>query len=140
VLYINRQFHNLHIKQEGKMESTKLVNYSSLRRVVVNDKGKEGLQAKQSRFARLVGLLIIRADELGYELTFGDAYATSGHMVGSLHYSRLAIDLNLFRDGKYLIKDEDHRELGEYWESLGGSWGGRFGDGNHYSLEHEGRR
>jgi len=30
--------------------------------------------------------------------------------------------------------------LGLYWESIGGSWGGRFGDGNHFSLEHEGRR
>ena len=29
-------------------------------------------------------------------------------------------------------------ELGEYWESIGGSWGGRFNDGNHYSLEHNG--
>jgi len=30
--------------------------------------------------------------------------------------------------------------LGEYWESIGGSWGGRFGDGNHYSLKYKGRR
>ncbi|HBJ0947911.1 TPA: M15 family metallopeptidase, partial [Escherichia coli] len=32
---------------------------------------------------------------------------------------------------------------GEYWESLGGSWGGRFKsrpDGNHFSLEHNGVR
>lgn len=33
--------------------------------------------------------------------------------------------------------------LGQYWESLGGSWGGRFKsrpDGNHFSLEHDGVR
>ena len=48
------------------------------------------------------------------------------------------IDLNLFRGGKMLTTTEDHRPLGEWWESHGGAWGGRFADGNHYSLEHEG--
>ena len=100
------------------------------------------LREKQSLFVRMVARLIDYATELGYELTFGDAYAKSGHINGSFHYSRLAIDLNLFKDGKYLTKTEDHLPLGEFWESIGGSWGGRFGakdgklgkDGNHYSL------
>jgi len=96
------------------------------------------LRSKQSLFALLVTFLIQKAYEMGYEITLGDAWAHDGHKQCSLHYKRLAIDLNLFRDGKYLTRDEDHQELGEYWESLGGSWGGRFGDGNHYSLEHEG--
>ena len=61
-------------------------------------------------------------------------------MPNSLHYIRLAIDLNLFEAGKYLRSSKDHAVLGLYWESLGGSWGGRFGDGNHYSLEHKGVR
>ena len=61
---------------------------------------------------------------------------------------KLAIDLDLFKDGEgfemgckvYLTKTEDHRKLGEFWESLHPlcRWGGRFGDGNHYSLEHGG--
>jgi len=88
----------------------------------------------------MVALLIQCAYEKGYELTFGDAWAKTGHMAKSLHYDRLAIDLNLFKDGKYLSTTEDHKPLGEFWESIGGSWGGRFNDGNHYSLEHEGRR
>lgn len=58
----------------------------------------------------------------------------------SLHKQRLAVDFNLFRDGQYLTGTEDHGPLGECWVSLGGSWGGRFKDGNHYSLEHEGRK
>lgn len=58
----------------------------------------------------------------------------------SLHELGLAVDFNLFRDGVYLDATEAHRPLGEYWESIGGAWGGRFGDGNHYSLEHEGKR
>ena len=98
------------------------------------------LREKQSKFARMVADLIIFAYQNGYELTFGDAYAQTGHRSGSLHYSRLAIDLNLFRDGRYLKKTKYHAPLGEYWEKLGGSWGGRFGDGNHYSLEHGDRK
>ncbi|EJY8354924.1 M15 family metallopeptidase, partial [Cronobacter sakazakii] len=49
----------------------------------------------------------------------------------------------LFINGKYATRTEDYLPLGEYWESLGGSWGGRFKtnpDGNHFSLEHNGVR
>lgn len=103
------------------------------------------LREKQSLFARLVADLIIYAYEQGYELTFGDAYrdvrCRYGHDT-TLHRIRLAIDLNLFLNGKYLTDTEDHRPLGEYWESLHPlcRWGGRFQDGNHYSMEHEGMR
>jgi hypothetical protein len=100
------------------------------------------LRQKQSRFVRMVGLLIDYAYLQGFELTFGDAYALTGHKENSLHGKRLAIDLNLFRNGEYLTTTEAHLPLGELWERLGGTWGGRFSnpDGNHYSLEHEGVR
>ncbi len=105
------------------------------------------LQEKQSLFVKLVGKLITWAYYGGYdyELTFGDAYrspeVTYGHSK-SVHRLRLAIDLNLFKDGKYLDQTEDHRPLGNYWESLHPlcRWGGHFKDGNHYSLEHEGMK
>lgn len=101
------------------------------------------LSQKQAKFLHMTQILIAYAHLLGYELTYGDAYrpinATYGHDK-SLHKVRLAIDLNLFKDGTYLSSTEDHRKLGEFWEYIGGSWGGRFNDGNHYSLEHEGRR
>lgn len=103
----------------------------------------ETLRQKQSRFVWMVRSLIEFAYESGYELTFGDAYRDPRVTYGaknSLHRSRLAIDFNLFKNGRYLSSTESHRPLGEYWESRGGSWGGRFGDGNHYSLEHDGRR
>jgi len=61
-------------------------------------------------------------------------------IVHSIHQDQLAVDFNLFKDGKYLDKTIDHKPLGEFWESIGGTWGGRFGDGNHYSIEHEGRK
>lgn len=63
---------------------------------------------------------------------------TGSGIRGSLHEIGLAVDLNLFKDGRYLASTEDHRPLGEYWESIGGTWGGHFNDGNHYSLEHNG--
>jgi hypothetical protein len=103
----------------------------------------------------MVAMLIDKAFELGYEVTLGDAYRDprvfgkfgvvrpiAYGQAYSCHKIRLAIDLNLFKDGKYLDKTEHHKILGEWWESVGGSWGGRFegGDGNHYSLEHEGHR
>lgn len=96
------------------------------------------LREKQSKFVRMLGQLIFWAYDNGYELTFPSEALP--HMKNSLHYIGLAKDLNLFRCGNYLTETEDHRPLGEYWESLGGTWGGRFGDGNHYSLEHEGRK
>lgn len=104
----------------------------------------------QRRFTRMVADLIVWAYDHGYELTFGEAYRTpeqaalnakSGKgIANSLHTIRLAVDFNLFKDGKFLENSEQHKPLGEYWESIGGSWGGRFGDGNHYSLGWSGRK
>jgi len=114
--------------------------YMKLRRYAPGSDGIEGLREKQSRFVRMIALLIVQADREGYELTFGDAWSRKGHMKGSLHYSRLAFDLNLFMSGEYLTKTKDYKSLGLYWESIGGSWGGRWKDGGHFSLEHEGIR
>lgn len=93
----------------------------------------------------MVANLIIKAEEMGYEVTLGDAYrdprlhGVMGEKKGygsanSFHKQRLAIDINLFKAGQYLEGTEAHKPLGEWWESQGGSWGGRFKDGNHYSL------
>lgn len=104
------------------------------------------LRQKQSLFCRMSALLILKAYEMGYELTYAWAYdppeSNSGRSPGSLHRQRLALDLNLFKDGKFLKKTEDHRPLGEWWEQQHplARWGGRFNDGNHYSLEHGGRK
>lgn len=109
------------------------------------------LGQKQRKFTRMIAQLIEYAYQNGYELTFGDAYRDprlhgdvgvkkSYSSANSLHKSRLAVDFNLFKDGQYLTTTEAHRPLGEYWESIGGAWGGRFNDGNHYSLEHQGRK
>lgn len=111
----------------------------------------------QAEFARLVPRLIDKAFDLGYLVTFGDAYrdprvhGALGVKMGyghpkSGHKQRLAIDLNLFKDldgdgdMDFAETTEAHRQLGEWWEQQHplARWGGRFQDGNHYSFEYGG--
>ena len=68
------------------------------------------LRQKQSKFVRMVALLIQFAYEQGYELTWGDAMAKTGHMPNSLHYVGLAVDFNLFKDGKYMKAKKGYRK------------------------------
>ncbi|STQ72508.1 MULTISPECIES: M15 family metallopeptidase [Hafnia] len=111
------------------------------------------LSEKQQLFVLLIAQLITWANDKGYRLTFGEAYRTpeqaklnaksGAGIANSLHTQRLAVDFNLFINGEWQTKSEAFLPLGEYWESLGGSWGGRFKsrpDGNHFSLEHNGVR
>lgn len=108
----------------------------------------------QRLFAKDVGKLLVWIYEHGYAVTLGEAqrtpemaaiYAKDGRGIAdSLHILKLAIDLNLFKDGKYLGDTESHRPLGEFWESLdiANRWGGRFKrpDGNHYERNFNVRR
>ena len=112
------------------------------------------LSSKQSIFLRNVASLIVWAYGEGYFLTFGEAYrpkemaeiyAKKGKGIkSSLHCDRLAIDFNLFINGKFMTKTEDHRPLGEFWKGLNpmNCWGGDFKrkDGNHYSMRHGKRK
>ena len=111
------------------------------------------LGEKQELFMRLLPRLIDKAHELGFEIRGGDLFRDRrvhgdiGERRGygyknSAHKLKLAIDLNLFLDDKWQTKTEQHRELGEWWESQHElcRWGGRFNDGNHYSLEHNGNK
>jgi hypothetical protein len=103
----------------------------------------------QRLFAKLVGEFITWIYSQGYEVTLGDAYRDPrvhgqyGERTGygapkSFHKKRLAIDLNLFRNGKYLTETEDHKPLGDKWKTMHPDcvWGGDFTrpDGNHYSF------
>lgn len=89
----------------------------------------------------------------GYEFTDGDAYRDprSHGKIGeriaygrrnSNHKRRLARDINLFKDRKWLTKTSDHEFSGKKWESRHPlcRWGGRFNDGNHYSMEYKGQQ
>ena len=87
-------------------------------------------------FTRNIARLIDKAFEMGFLATVGDVKRDPRSLYGkrpSKHWDGLAIDLNLYtQDGTYLEDTEDHAELGAWWESIGGVWGGRWSDGNHY--------
>jgi hypothetical protein len=108
------------------------------------------LSEQQASFAYDVARLITHIFSKGYTCTLGEVFRTKEQAeiyvkqgkgtLRSLHCERLAIDINLFKDGRYLAATESHREFGEFWESLSplNRWGGRFGDGNHYERRREG--
>lgn len=96
----------------------------------------------------------------GYELaenevlrtqTQADANKASGAGISkSLHLLGLASDFNLYINGVYQTTSEAHRPIGQQWKKMHelARWGGEFKDskgnpkpdGNHYSLEWEGRK
>lgn len=110
------------------------------------------LREYQSLFVRLLPRLIDFAYAQGYELTLGEALRTqeqanlnakSGSGISnSLHIDKLAIDLSLFIGGKYVKDSAAYLPLGEFWEQQHPlcRWGGRFKDGNHFSLSPDGKR
>lgn len=112
------------------------------------------LLERQFLFARLLPRLLDKAHELGFEVTGGEwqrspqqakSNAEKGVGIsGSLHILSLAVDLHLFLDGRYLDRSESYAELGEWWEKQNAlcMWGGRFErrDGNHFSVQWEGRK
>ena len=98
-----------------------------------------------------IALLFLKAEQMGYKVTVGewwrsDAEAERHGFKNSNHRKRLAVDINLFKDGVYLTDSADYEPLGIWWEQQSGeyecAWGGRFSnpDGNHFSYEHEGVR
>jgi hypothetical protein len=108
----------------------------------------------QEEFAQSAARLIQKAGQLGYGVTFGEAWRTpeqaklnaanGSGISNSLHTERLAIDLNLFKDGRYITDGEGHDLLGIWWKSLGPKYrhGGDFKkkDWNHYSISPDGVR
>ena len=99
------------------------------------------LGQKRRKFSRMISLLTHWLDVTGQSYFYEDGKCRTGHMKNSLHYIGLAQDFSFFsKTGKYLTTTRAHLKAGEFWESMGGTWGGRFGDGNHYSLAYRGRK
>jgi len=96
------------------------------------------LLTRQAIFAVNAAKLILHINEAGYTCTLGEAWRTpemaaiyAKRGIGikrSLHCDRLAIDLNLFKDGVYLTGGDAYKQFGEYWMTLnamnryGGDW------------------
>jgi hypothetical protein len=105
------------------------------------------LNTEQAAFMQDVARLILWAHDSGYDVTGGELHRTAEQallyaqqgkgIVDSNHTRRLAIDLNLFRDGKYLTDSKDYAMLGQKWKQMHPQnvWGGDFSkpDGNHFS-------
>src|SRR6185312_8014783 len=97
--------------------------------------GEDAVSDLQQQFAQSVARLIQKAAELGYGVTLGEAWRSpeqaalnASHGTGiahSLHTERLAIDLNLFKDGLYLTDSAPYVELGTWLKTFGPSY--RFG-------------
>lgn len=107
------------------------------------------LRQKQSIFLKNVAKLIAWAFDNGYELTGGELLRTDEQQAihrkngkskvsRSKHQDKLAIDLNLFINGKYQTSNAAYKPLAEYWKSLhpnnraGYDWGW---DGNHFEMK-----
>lgn len=114
------------------------------------------LGARQELFMRLLGQFLVWLYAQGYTVRGGELLrdpriaqmndVNGTGISNSLHIDKLAIDLNLFRNGAWLNKTEDHAAPGAYWKSLHPlcAWGGDFKpptkpDGNHYSIRYAGR-
>ena len=120
------------------------------------------LSEKQADFLLDMAYLVqhINAFDAGrYYCTAGDYYRDprvhgkqgekKSYSAGtSGHKNRLAADLNIYFDGKYLEDTEDYKPFGDYWKALNDEnrWGGDFDydrdgqgdDGNHFSRSHWG--
>ncbi len=96
----------------------------------------------QEEFMLMVGHLIIYAYSLGYRIRGGHLLRCRLCLTGakqSVHKDKLAIDLNLFKDGQFLTDGTGHDELHDFWDQMGGAE--RIpNDLNHYSMEYQGRR
>lgn len=115
------------------------------------------LSTHQQIFTQNVGLLIIKANSLRVNLTFGEAYRTMDQQdlyyhgktirfedyhlelisakkrtntLNSYHLKRLAVDFNFFINGRLTYSHPLVRQLGSYWEKLDplNRWGGHFTD------------
>lgn len=114
------------------------------------------LNKEQFEFTKDVASLIVYANLLDIDLTFGEAYRTNsqvllnffgykvvkGGILGiklvkskklsktlkSNHLKRLAVDFNFFINGKLVYDKHKLAELGKFWESLNekNRWGGNF--------------
>lgn len=108
-----------------------------------------GIRKDQSVFLLNVSKLILWANEQGYELTGGELYRTEeqqkiyyrqgkSKVLYGQHQKRMAVDLNLFINGRYQTSREAYKPLAKYWKSLhprnraGYDWGW---DANHFEMK-----
>jgi hypothetical protein len=121
------------------------------------------LSQSQQIFSQNIARLILKANSLGVNLTFGEAYRSEDqqrlyyfgkqvlpegnhlvladakkrtHTLQSNHMRRLAMDFNFFIAGNLVYHHPHITELGKFWEDLhpANRWGGHFE--NFYDAPH----
>jgi hypothetical protein len=98
------------------------------------------LSERQAAFTLALGKLIIHADDLGLRVKIQEVNRTIEEQrqnmaagvsktMDSRHLDKLAADLYILLPSGEAVLDlpDAYRPLGQFWESLGGRWGGRFG-------------
>lgn len=98
------------------------------------------LGVRQCEFTHALALLIIQAAKENKHVKLQELNRTIQEQkenvrkgvsktMDSRHLDKLAVDLYIYDMGTKapVVELEQYRSLGEYWESLGGRWGGRFG-------------
>ncbi len=107
------------------------------------------LSEKQQIFSLNLAKLIEYINSQGYKCALGEVhrtpeqaeiYAKEGKGIkDSLHCKKLAADLFLFKEGKYLTDKHEYAPFGCYWESLNKAnrWGGLFVrmDSVHFEMQ-----
>lgn len=98
------------------------------------------LSEKQQLFTWHIGQLIMFANARDMKLTFGHAWRSleeqkrlksegKSQTLKSKHLDRLAVDFNLFINGRLIWDWHKWKVLGDYWEDLNpgvNRWGGDF--------------
>ena len=100
---------------------------------------------ERRRFSRKIAVLVLVANEMGYEVAYGRGYASEaanaadgGHRK-SVHLVGLGQDLNLYKDKVYITDGTGHKELHDVWDLMGGAERIER-DMNHYSFAWQGVR
>ena len=104
---------------------------------------------RQQTFTLNVAKLILYINVKGYKCTFGETlrtkemaqiYAKTGKgIVDSNHLYKLAVDLNLFKNGVYLSDAKEYKQFADYWLTLntfnesGYYW--KSVDANHFEMD-----
>lgn len=104
---------------------------------------------RQQTFTLNVAKLILYINVKGYKCTFGETYRTtemaqiyaktSKGIQDSNHCYKLAVDLNLFKNGVYLSDAKEYKQFADYWLTLnpfnesGYYW--KSVDANHFEMD-----
>lgn len=109
----------------------------------------ENRASQYRKFNHMVADLLLFADRTGIPIKGGEWYRTQAAAavnaasgVGSInskHIYSLAIDLVITTPdglGIVMLNDPRYRQLGDFWESQGGRWGGNFKTSAYSDIYH----